>query len=247
MLAGHGVVSGPLAVARKAYALMGGGIGTDGLVSWWSLDEATSTRVDVHGGLNANAGSGAGPGNRAGRVGSAVDIAGNWLKVAAGSGTTVSSTAPVTVATWVYLDTQIVGFPIARWDGSGNWGVVIDGAGSAAFFVARGSGSESAATPNGAVGTGAWYLIVGWLDPDASANGTIFTQVNNGTVYSFALTGAVNNPGLNLRTFFGCINDGSFGLMDGALDETGFWTRLLTDDERAWLYNSGAGRAYSEL
>jgi hypothetical protein len=31
---------------------------------------------------------------------------------------------------------------------------------------------------------------------------------------------------------------------DGALDEWGFWARTLTSDERAALYNGGAGLAY---
>lgn len=248
MLAGHGVLSGPLATARKPFALMGGGgIGTDDLLSWWVLDEATGTRIDVHGGLDATAGSGAGPGSRAGLVGSAVDIAGNWLKVPAGLETTISSATPVTVCTWVYLDTLTVGFPIARWDGTGNWGTIVDGAGAASFFVARGAGSESATTPNGTITTGAWHLVIGWIDPAASANGTIYVQVNNGTIYSFALTGAVTNSGISLRTFFGCINDGSFGLMDGAVDETSFWNKILTADERSFIFNGGAGVTYTDL
>jgi hypothetical protein len=33
---------------------------------------------------------------------------------------------------------------------------------------------------------------------------------------------------------------------NGSIDEVGFWKRVLTADERTWLYNSGAGRTYSE-
>ncbi len=35
--------------------------------------------------------------------------------------------------------------------------------------------------------------------------------------------------------------------MDGLIDETGIWSRVLTADEKAWLYNSGSGRSYAEI
>ena len=35
--------------------------------------------------------------------------------------------------------------------------------------------------------------------------------------------------------------------MDGRLDQVGVWKRVLTADERTWLYNSGNGRSYTEI
>ena len=35
---------------------------------------------------------------------------------------------------------------------------------------------------------------------------------------------------------------------DGLMQSVGFWRRILTDDERTWLYNSGsAARTYADV
>lgn len=80
-----------------------------------------------------------------------------------------------------------------------------------------------------------WYFIVGWHD--ATAN-TVNIQINNGSVVSTAHTvGCQDGTG---GFTVGSATDG-FQCF-GAVDELGFWKRVLTDAEKTYLYNSGAGR-----
>lgn len=80
-----------------------------------------------------------------------------------------------------------------------------------------------------------WYHIVCWYD---ATNSQLGCAVNAGTP-SLASCGTpgTSNPDFTVgsgNTFF-----------QGAIDEVGVWTRVLTSQERIELYNGGSGRAYS--
>jgi RHS repeat-associated protein len=94
---------------------------------------------------------------------------------------------------------------------------------------------------SGAVTANAWHLVIAWHD---SVHDTINIQVDDGAVQTktFA-TGTMNTT--NPLTM-GALADGTYGL-DGRLDEVALYRRVLTDAERTWLYNSAAGRTYSDV
>lgn len=82
---------------------------------------------------------------------------------------------------------------------------------------------------------GSWYLIVVWFDP---ATNTLNLQVNNQTVY----TSSAIIPPINPSPFVVATIAGSAGTPGQyALDELGFWMRVLSASGRTSLYNSGAG------
>lgn len=91
----------------------------------------------------------------------------------------------------------------------------------------------------GPVALNTWYFIVYWYDKIAH---TVNMQVNNGAIDSqsdFSLI--VASTDAQCRIGNESLND-NVG-MDGLIDEIGIILRTTTQDERDYLYNSGAGRA----
>lgn len=106
-------------------------------------------------------------------------------------------------------------------------------------FKATDSSMTVSATTLGAPSNSTWYFIMGWHDPDGN---TVNIEVNVSGVDSTATTGALQ-----------AVSTGEFGIgareggtlfFDGRICEVGFWKRVLTVQERWWLYNRGLGRTY---
>lgn len=69
----------------------------------------------------------------------------------------------------------------------------------------------------------------------------IFAQKNNGTITQTAHSTGVRDGTNNLQ--FGRLSTGNY--FDGILDEVAIWKRVLTPEERTYLYNNGTGRTYT--
>lgn len=109
------------------------------------------------------------------------------------------------------------------------------------FGVGSGSSFVSATATTPAVTTGQWYFVVGWHD---ASNDTVNIQVNNGTVYTEAHSGGVNDGFVDFT--IGARTD-SREYFNGALDNVAIWKRVLTAHERTSLYQAGVGRSYFSL
>lgn len=91
------------------------------------------------------------------------------------------------------------------------------------------------------ISTGTWYHIFAWHD---SVNNLIGTSVNGAaavtTSYSGGCTDGTNDFGI------GAISSGiGFNCWDGCIEQVAFWKRVVDSTDRATIYNSGAGLAYS--
>jgi len=87
-----------------------------------------------------------------------------------------------------------------------------------------------------------WYNVVAWYD---NAGATVNMEVNNGAVDSSAVT-AGQTPGATTGVFnIGAVNGSQ--IFNGAIDEVGFWKKVLSTQERTDLYNAGAGDAYGTI
>ncbi len=87
---------------------------------------------------------------------------------------------------------------------------------------------------------GIWYLVHGWHD---SVNNLIGIAVNAGTADTSSYAAGV---AASASAFSIGAKETSFNhdCMNGAIDEVGFWKRILTSGDRTQLYNGGAGLAY---
>ena len=67
-------------------------------------------------------------------------------------------------------------------------------------------------------------------------------EITSKVISGDTLTGTIlNNEPLNIGT----LNNGSFYDMNGLIDQTAIWNKILTVSEISELYNSGVGLAYS--
>lgn len=110
--------------------------------------------------------------------------------------------------------------------------------------MSNGSGYEQALSDTfGELTLNNWYFFVGYHD---GANSELGISINAGAFDTTSLTGTINAGSAMPVTMFKQDNYNQNDLR-GIADSIGFWDRLLTQDEINWLYNSGSGRAYSDL
>lgn len=93
-------------------------------------------------------------------------------------------------------------------------------------------------TTLGGFTAGAWHFFV-----VGRSGNNLFASINGGAVTSYAYTKtAADSTG----GFLGARASTGVEVLDGKLDEVAYFGRALTSTEITWLYNSGAGRTYSE-
>ncbi len=99
--------------------------------------------------------------------------------------------------------------------------------------------SSATATDFGSISTGVWYFVIASYE----------TGVDRATISVNNIENHANSPitlydssdyGFNIGRGF---NRNRYNF-NGAVDSFSFWKRLLTDDEKAQLYNSGSGYDY---
>lgn len=91
----------------------------------------------------------------------------------------------------------------------------------------------------GGASIGPWYFIAAWFDV---SNMTLYIQINNGAIDSFTTTSPPDVTSAPVD--IGAIGEGPspINVWTGGIDEVGFWKRVLTQEERDYLWNGGSGR-----
>lgn len=244
------VLGGGLTVAQSIRPAAETGFDTTGLISWWTMDETSGTRYDSHGSNDLSV-TITDPGYATGVVGNAADFQNNinYTLQADADASLTTGDIDFTIALWVNSDVQSITRDFfSKWDNSSQLEFIVgyNNSNDRIRFVIRNAADTASVTVNadnlGSPSTDTWYFIVAWHD--ATAN-TLNIQVNNGTVDSVSHSGGVNQEAAKELTVGSRGTTGS--QYDGLIDEISFWKRVLTDDERTWLFNSGNGRTYSEL
>lgn len=199
------------------------------LVSYWTLSDA----IDFYGANNlTNTGSVA---FTAGKVDNAASFSGiNYL----------SKSTPVTIATTNISVAFWANIPTSSETGCFFWNGKTT-ATTNGYALGIGGSNYTIAGNNlilhlpsiiwgnfGALGTG-WKHII--LTRDTATWRAYINNVVSGTTYT-------NNPGVpSIPGGFFIGSDGGF-YMDGQIDEFGFWTKVLSVQERTDLYNAGNGQ-----
>lgn len=100
------------------------------------------------------------------------------------------------------------------------------------------AGAKSAKVSGVTVETNIWYFLCAWLDTNTAS---LNISVNNGTVATNSFSGTCFD---GVAPFsLGVLNNSQY-FMDGIVDDVGIWKRVLSDSERAVLYNQGIGNHF---
>jgi len=110
------------------------------------------------------------------------------------------------------------------------------------MIVYRATDSAQIAVANslGAPALDTWYFIVGWND---HTNLTVNIEVNAGATDSTSLAGATQAASAAALDI-GANSVAGTSYLNGKMAEVAKWDRLLTRQERVWLYNNGRGRTF---
>jgi hypothetical protein len=145
-----------------------------------------------------------------------------------------------TVCGWVNQTVALPQNVIGVWNLTGDqrqWRVNFNGS-QLTFQVTESGTFASARTLSITQGAG-WCFFC--ASHNAAANTISFSINNSAPITTSCSVGFTSLAGL----FIGSTN-GIAEHLDGSIDEITFHKRVLTADERTWLYNSGAGRTYAE-
>ncbi len=246
------------------------------LRSWWSLDEASDPRVDAHvasDDLITNTAVGVLGG---GTVGSTTGLQDDAAEFLLDSGVPATPFIPGLISSaWGTAYNPDASFYIAGWfeitavgdefavlaqytseDYQDLWGLDYDpnaGPNQGLRFWLQTEDGEEEQIVAGVLTEDIWYHFL--LEYDADAN-TFALRINNGTASVLTLTAPpdltdpfqddnINQGKLRVSGQAGGLG---FTATEWNADEYLFGKGGLTDsDDRTWLYNAGAGRAYAEL
>ncbi len=206
-----------------------------GLASFWTLnttewlDEVGSRTLADHNGVTV----------AAGKIGNAAvfDGVNQYLSVASSSGLQILT--EFTIACWVKLNSLTGGHQkfVSKDDGVGDRDYMLRVVDADVRWDLLGpsGGSGSVVIPAGVPDTG-WHFYCAWYKA-----GEVGLQFDNGTPVTNSPTGTPNatNQPFELGRWGADVH-----YLAGSIDELGVWQRALTALERAWLYQSGAGRAF---
>lgn len=212
----------------------------DNLIAYWELEEASGTRVDSHGSndLTDNNTVTQAVGKQ-GSAGQFTRVNSEYLSIADNAALSVAD-IDFTFAVWFYADTVSIqqalfgkvpsDYTSPRYDfqilsdNTFQWSV------DAGEFI-----------PTFSISSGQWYLVI--VDHDSVNNllGVSLNDVRETSAYSTGTSDDANIFTIGRR---GAVDAQYF---NGRIDEVGFWKRILTADERTYLYNSGNGRSYADL
>jgi hypothetical protein len=228
---------------------------TDNLISFWELEEASgATRNDSHGTnhlTNTTAGGGSEVLQGTGKVGNCANLEQGTtdLFTRADNASLSAAGTDFTWCAWVNFESKPVTLAgiISKAGGSAavmeydvRWDAASD---RFMLYVGGGIGYENVVANNfGAPALSTWYFVVAWVD---TVGNTLNIQVNNGTADSASFSDTI--PDTTVQLQIGGAGVGPLYTWDGLIDQVGFWKRVLTSDERAFLYNAGAGRSYAAI
>lgn len=219
------------------------------LVSHWSYEEASGTRVDNFGANHLTDNNTVT--QAAGKVANAAQFTNansEYLSVVDNPSLSMGDIA-FSTACWVYLDSKtarraFICKSTGSIDATTEYRLDYSNSNNR-FRFCVGNGTLSAVVNDTVFGSPAlatWYFLVAWHDP---VGDTINLQTNNGTVNSAAYTGGSYDSGapLHIGRRDATVND----YMDGRIDEAAIAKRLWTAGERTFLYNAGAGRSWADI
>ena len=226
----------------------------DRLIEWWPLNETPDTRFGRIYELFLHPGTNTGPVN--GTPGTiATPLATNYLYRSAAEQTLIDGTAcdlqpgnfDFAYLVWVKLSTKTADRTVlSRWNSTAGQGAydlfynsTVD---RFKWEVAAGPGLFTSVLANtfGSPSINTWYML--YVEHNWTTK-NIGVSVNAGTLNQVPWVSGIvsNSPALFL---VGAWNTTFQDRMDGVVQRLGYWKRVLSADERTFLFNSNLGRDF---
>ncbi len=220
-----------------------------GLVSYWNLHDQSGSRLDLTGNANTLTNT-----NTVTSVDGLVGAASNFV-LASSQRLQIASNATIqggpkdyTFAFWTQLTTKpgTDMYLVSKYSAvSGQAEYEILWNTSADRFVmnvyrATDSVNFIRGDSFGAPSTGVWYFVCGWND---NVNLTSNIEINAGVTDSQLLGGTTQAASAAVLAL-GSRGATGTGYLNGKMADVGRWDRVLTRQERTWLYNKGNGQRY---
>jgi len=197
------------------------------LISYWDMDETSGIITDSLGINNESSSSGKTP-NQVGLINNAVDLSGTTSYVYM-DGTYPSGTDPVTMSTWVKLDTAANDKYILSYGSGGTDDMLGLYTSGGTFNLNYGNANiDSGITAT----LGTWFHLVA-IDTGSQ----LMLYVDGVSKVNLTKTMSKGSGQMTLGNFPGATS----ASMDGLLDEVGVWNTTLTQENITELYNSGLG------
>lgn len=237
-------VAGPI-FGRPTAEPPGGTATKANLVGYWPLDEASGNAIDAHGSNDLTDTNTVGAGTGVVSGARDFDEANSEYFTIADNADLSMGDIDFTISCWVNLDNWrnhvFVGKASNPYSTADvEYCLLYNQATSQFDFVVSDGATKTSASVSMFV-FGSWIHLCAWHD---SVNNTVNLSVNNGTPASAAHSAGVSNGTYPFRIGHA---DQVWSYTNGLIDEVAVWKRLLTADERTWLYNEGNGRSYAEF
>jgi len=214
-----------------------GGCMTNGLVGYWSFDEADGTTAADQSGEGNDGTLTNNPTWTQGKKNGALELDGANDYISIGQNSSINlTTSVITAEAWIKTSMSGTGGIIDKRSGSGGYDLHITGNGDPRIEV---KGATNAYTSSSeSVNDGNWHHMVGVYDYSASqklrmfVDGSEISVTINGTVPSIMTSSATDLES-------GRYNYSSSYSFDGIIDETRIYNRALSATEIRYHYNQG--------
>jgi hypothetical protein len=218
---------------------------TEGLILLYDLGEVSGSREDSIGSLHLDTLVGP-PGSAAAIVGGGISFDGSQYAYNTGTAHPFAGLDEMTLSLWFKADAPGSGeqrlFNFLA-GGTGNMLLRLLNTSGAITVNIRDDGGTSRSVTNGAASPDTWYHALVEYDRGVAISLTIDNgTAQTGTAIDSPIKASVSSP----TTHLGALSGGTSGF-SGILNQLAIWDRLLSSNEKAELFNSGAGTSLHEV
>lgn len=226
-----------------APTLGGESLGVSNLVSYWTLDEASGTRIDSRGSRNLSDNNTVTSATGVQSNGAVFDNANDeYLSylVPEGDDLYFDDNASFSISLWVKFTTVSGTIWVFGMDGTGSTSglYTLYSTGARLTFAMQDASSTDIKTVavDSDIEDDTWYMVTCAYDSTA---GVIKIKLNDGDYVTTAYSGGVRTPDSYPNLF--TVGKNGIQYFDGSIDEFSIWNKVLDDDETAVIYNNGGG------
>lgn len=153
-----------------------------------------------------------------------------------------SITGDTSIAAWFKTSSGAAQGIVCKWDGGSNLEYQLYIFENVTWLIRdTGATNESIASVS-TYFDNAWHLAIATY---TASDKKLRLSVDNGTEVVSG-TAMPNGP-VDAAAALTVGSIGGASYKNGQIDEVGIWKKVLTSDERTWLYNSGNGRSYADI